>query len=155
MTDMTETVTTNPESLFVICTLDDIPNRRARSFVLARRDDDGTLRSWLIFVLRWGKQAIGYENACPHEGVPLDWEREQFLDSEGLRIQCGKHGALFDFATGECVSGPCVGAHLKPVKLLVDDARDICVVGVNLEEDDDIDEDEEEDADFDSGQGAE
>jgi nitrite reductase/ring-hydroxylating ferredoxin subunit len=131
---------TDARSLFAICSIDDIPNRRARGFVLARRDDDdGTVRSWLIFVLRWGKQVIGYENSCPHEGVNLDWERDQFLDSEGLRIQCGKHGALFDFGTGECVSGPCLGRHLTPVELVVDEDRDICVVGARLEEDDDID----------------
>ncbi|MCB2014819.1 MAG: Rieske 2Fe-2S domain-containing protein [Sphingobium sp.] len=130
---------------FAICHLNDIPSRQARGFVLARRDDDGTVRSWLIFVLRWGKQVLGYENACPHEGVHLDWERDQFLDGDGMRIQCGKHGALFDFGTGECVAGPCMGERLIPVPLVVDEDDDICVVGVTLEEDDD----------FDSGQGVE
>lgn len=126
-------------SSFAICHVNDIPSRRARGFVLARRHDDGMLRPWLIFIIRWGKQVLGYENCCPHEGVNLDWERDQFLDSEGLRIQCGKHGAQFDLGTGECVDGPCLGARLTPVNLIVDDEGDICVVGVTLEEDDDYD----------------
>lgn len=124
--------------LFALCELNDIPSRRAQSFVLARRHDDGEVRPWLIFVIRWGKHVVGYENACPHEGVHLDWERGQFFDSDGTRIQCGKHGALFDLATGECVDGPCIGARLKPVELVVDDGE-ICVTGVVLEEDDEYD----------------
>lgn len=124
--------------LFAICELNDIPSRRAQPFVLARRYDDGQVRPWLIFVIRWGKHVLGYENACPHEGVHLDWERGQFFDSDGTRLQCGKHGALFDLATGECVEGPCIGARLKPVELVVDDGE-ICVTGVVLEEDDEYD----------------
>ncbi len=125
--------------MYAICELNRIPNRRAASFVLARRHDDGHVRPWLIFVVRWGKHVLGYENNCPHEGVPLDWERGQFLDGEGLRIQCGKHGALFDLGTGECVVGPCLGHGLTPVQLTVDDEGDICVTGVVLAEDDDFD----------------
>jgi nitrite reductase/ring-hydroxylating ferredoxin subunit len=130
---------------YAICHLNDIPSRRAKGFVLARRFDDGRVRSWLIFVIRWGKQVVGYENACPHEGVHLDWERDQFFDGEGLRIQCGKHGALFDMGSGECVEGPCLGKRLTPVSLSVDEDGDICVTDVVLEEDDD----------FDSGEGCE
>jgi nitrite reductase/ring-hydroxylating ferredoxin subunit len=124
---------------YAICHVNDIPSRRARGFVLARRHDDGQVRNWLIFVIRWGKHVVGYENCCPHEGVNLDWERDQFLDGEGLRIQCGKHGALFDLGTGECVDGPCRSERLTPVDLLVDGDGDICVTGVVLEEDDDDD----------------
>ncbi len=124
--------------LFAICELTDIPSQRAQGFVLARRYEDGQVRPWLIFVIRWGRNVMGYENRCPHEGVHLDWERGQFLDGNGTRIQCGKHGALFDLGTGECVEGPCLGASLTPVQLVVDDG-DICVTGVELEEDEEYD----------------
>jgi nitrite reductase/ring-hydroxylating ferredoxin subunit len=122
-------------ALYAICELNDIPSMRARGFVLARRDGDRGVVPWLIFVIRWGRNVVGYENCCPHEGVPLDWERGQFLDGNGTRIQCGKHGALFDLGTGDCVEGPCLGARLTPVELVVDDG-DICVAGVVLEEED-------------------
>lgn len=125
--------------MYAICELNQLPNRRAQGFVLARRFEDGAVRPWLIFVIRWGKHVLAYENRCPHDGVHLDWERGQFLDGDGLRILCGKHGALFDMGTGECVHGPCMGSALTPVALVVDEEGDICVTGVVLEEDDEYD----------------
>jgi nitrite reductase/ring-hydroxylating ferredoxin subunit len=122
--------------MYALCHLDELPNRRARGFVLARRRDDGAVQPWPIFVIRWGRTVVGYENRCPHDAVHLDWERGHFLDAEGVRILCGKHGALFDMATGTCVEGPCVGAALTPVALQIDAEGDICLTGVALVEDD-------------------
>jgi len=132
------------ESIYAVCGVEDIPNRRASPFVLARRDADGMVRPWPIFILRWGRHVRAYENRCPHQDTHLDWERGEFFDSDGTRIQCGKHGALFDLGTGECVEGPCAGARLTAIETVIDD-DEICLVGIALEEDDD----------FDSGQGAE
>lgn len=125
--------------MYAICAVDELPNRRARGFVLGRRHDDGAVRPWPIFIMRWGRQVLGFENRCPHDGVHLDWERGQFLDGEGLRILCGKHGARFDMGTGACVEGPCIGAALTSVALVVDAEGDICVTGVVLEECDEYD----------------
>ena len=126
------------ESLFAVCGLEDVPNRRARGFVLARRDEDGGVSPWPIFILRWGKHVRAYENRCPHQDSNLDWEAGEFLDGEGMRIQCGKHGALFDMGTGQCVDGPCSGQGLTPIECVIDDGE-ICLSGVSLEEDDDYD----------------
>lgn len=120
---------------YVICTLEDIPNRRARGFQLLRQGEDGKPKAWSIFVVRWGNRAFGYVNVCPHHGVNLDWERNQFLDPSGLRIMCGKHGALFEIGTGRCTDGPCLGRHLEAIALTVLDG-DICVSGVELLADD-------------------
>jgi nitrite reductase/ring-hydroxylating ferredoxin subunit len=120
---------------YAICRMSDIPSRQARGFRLAIRMDDGTARPWPIFVLRWGLQVFGYVNRCPHDGVNLDWERNQFFDSNGTRLLCGKHGSLFELGTGLCVDGPCKGQSLTPVALTVLD-NDICVTGVTLVEDD-------------------
>lgn len=125
-------------SIYAICTVDEIPNRRARSFVLARRFDDGEVRPWPIMILRWGRNVRAYENRCPHQETNLDWEAGEFLDSEGTRIQCGKHGALFDLGSGECVDGPCVGAHLTRIEAMIDE-DEICIAGITLEEDDEYD----------------
>ena len=130
--------------LFAICALEDIPNRRAMPFVLARRGPAGQVEAWPIFVLRWGRNVRAYENRCPHQDSHLDWERGEFLDGDGTRILCGKHGALFDLGSGECVDGPCIGERLTAIETVIDDG-DICLVGVTLEEEDDID----------SGQGCE
>ncbi len=45
------------------------------------------------------------------------------------RIICGKHGSLFELATGKCVEGHCVGESLEPIAVFVLDG-DICVTGV-------------------------
>ena len=126
---------------YAICTMSDIPSQKARGFQLMRVEEDGTQRPWWIIVIRWGRQVFGYVNKCPHDGVNLDWECNQFLDGNGIRLQCGKHGALFELGTGICVEGPCKGRSLAPVALTVLD-NDICVTGVTLVEDDLPDEEE-------------
>jgi nitrite reductase/ring-hydroxylating ferredoxin subunit len=120
---------------YAICSLNDIPNRRARAFQLLRRTAEGSSKTFSIFVVRWGSQTFGYVNQCPHGGVHLDWERNQFLDPSGLRLMCGKHGALFEIGTGHCVDGPCKGQTLEAVTLAVVDG-DVCVRGIDLLEDD-------------------
>ena len=120
---------------YIICDLEDIPSQLARSINLLRVGADGAPEPWNIILVRWGRKVFGYVNRCPHQGVNLDWERNQFLDPNGQRLMCGKHGALFELSTGRCVDGPCLGAHLEPVAVfLLDD--DICIAGVDLLEDD-------------------
>lgn len=128
---------------YAICGMSDIPSRKARGFQLMLVEDDGTRRPWHIVVVRWGRQVFGYVNKCPHDSVSLDWERNQFLDPNGLRLMCGKHGALFELGTGLCVDGPCKGRRLSPVTLTILD-DDICVTGVTLVEDEEIVPDDEE-----------
>lgn len=127
----------NADVAYAICSLNDIPSKRAQGFQLMVVAEDGSPRPWPIIVVRWGRQVFGYLNRCPHDGVNLDWERNQFLDSNGTRLICGKHGALFELGTGICVDGPCKGQGLTPVALSVID-DDICVTGVTLVEDDDV-----------------
>lgn len=133
MSTLTETTGEVPVA-YAICGMNDIPSRRAVGFQLLIESDDGPL-PWPIIVVRWGKQVFGYVNRCPHHGTNLDWERGQFLDSNGTRLLCGKHGSLFDIGTGQCVEGPCKGNALTAVQLAVLD-NDICVTGVTLVEDD-------------------
>lgn len=126
---------------YVICSMSDIPSQRARGFELMQVAEDGTEQPFRIVVVRWGRQVFGYINRCPHDQVQLDWERNQFLDPNGIRLMCGKHGALFELGTGVCLEGPCKGKSLIPVALTVLD-NDICVTGVTLAEE--VDDDEEE-----------
>jgi nitrite reductase/ring-hydroxylating ferredoxin subunit len=123
---------------YAICSMNDIPSQKARGFQLMRVEDDGTKRPWSILVVRWGRQVFGYVNKCPHDGVNLDWERNQFFDSNGIRLMCGKHGALFELGTGQCLEGPCKGRGLTPVALTILDG-DICVTGVTLVADEEED----------------
>lgn len=130
---------------YAICSMSDIPSQKARGFQLLRIEDDGTERPLSIIVIRWGRQVFGYVNKCPHDGVNLDWERNQFLDPNGIRLMCGKHGATFELGTGTCVEGPCKGRSLTPVALSVID-NDICVTGIKLAEEDEAFCDDEEEA---------
>jgi nitrite reductase/ring-hydroxylating ferredoxin subunit len=66
----------------------------------------------LLAVRRRG-QVYLYENRCPHRGVPLEWQPDQFLDASGSLLQCATHGALFLIDSGECVAGPCAGQSLR------------------------------------------
>ncbi|KYK43838.1 (2Fe-2S)-binding protein [Bradyrhizobium liaoningense] len=121
--------------IYAICGFNDLRSRQARGFHLMVVEDDGSHRSWPIIVVRWGKKVLGYVNKCPHNGVNLDWERNEFLDPYGVRLMCGKHGSTFELGTGRCVEGPCQGRALTPIALAVLDG-DICVLGVRLVEDD-------------------
>jgi nitrite reductase/ring-hydroxylating ferredoxin subunit len=130
---------------YVVCSISDIPSQKARGFHLLCVEADGTERPLSIIVVRWGRQVFGYVNKCPHDGVNLDWERNQFLDPNGIRLMCGKHGATFELGTGMCVEGPCEGRSLTPISLtIIDD--DICITGIKLVEEDEAFCDDEEEA---------
>jgi nitrite reductase/ring-hydroxylating ferredoxin subunit len=130
---------------YIVCSMSDIPSQRARGFQLMEVDAQGQPRALSIVVVRWGRHVFGYVNRCPHHGVNLDWERETFLDPNyGSRLMCGKHGALFDLATGACVEGPCRGESLEPVALAVLD-NDICITGVTLLEEEEVEDEPLED----------
>jgi nitrite reductase/ring-hydroxylating ferredoxin subunit len=122
--------------LYAICAMSDIPSQKARGFNLVRLDDDDKEEPFPIVIVRWGKYVFGYVNKCPHHDVNLDWERNAFLEPNyGLRLMCGKHGALFEIGTGACIEGPCKGRGLAAVDLAVVD-NEICIIGVRLAEND-------------------
>ncbi|KMM82787.1 Ferredoxin subunit of nitrite reductase or a ring-hydroxylating dioxygenase [Pseudomonas taetrolens] len=65
-----------------------------------------------VLAVRREGRVYAYQNRCPHRGVPLEWQPDQFLDASASLIQCATHGALFLIETGECVAGPCAGQSL-------------------------------------------
>ncbi|WP_455376208.1 Rieske (2Fe-2S) protein [Kaarinaea lacus] len=76
-----------------------------------------------IFIININKNLFAYENRCPHTGVTLNWQPDQFFDIENHFIQCSTHGALFRFDDGYCVRGPCVGAKLQSLPLKIEDGE--------------------------------
>jgi nitrite reductase/ring-hydroxylating ferredoxin subunit len=99
-----------------LCRLDSLPDPGSRGFKLPT--PQGPVECLLV---RRGNRFFAYHNRCPHTGAPLDWVPGQFLDLKGELIQCALHGALFLPETGECVHGPCLGAHLVRVPVMVED----------------------------------
>lgn len=98
--------------------LDLIPDGKARNFVLQLRA--GRFHG---FVVRQGEQVHGYVDRCPHAGVPLAQQLDDYLSPAGDLIACSWHGALFRIEDGLCVAGPCVGQHLTPWPVTVADGQ--------------------------------
>jgi nitrite reductase/ring-hydroxylating ferredoxin subunit len=85
-----------------------------------------------IMATRREGQVFVYKNRCPHRGVPLEWQPDEFLDASGSLIQCATHGALFLIESGECVAGPCAGQSLS----MIECREDAGGIWVNLPIDD-------------------
>ncbi|HTT07214.1 MAG TPA: Rieske (2Fe-2S) protein [Gammaproteobacteria bacterium] len=96
------------------CRLEDIPDRSGRGFIVER---DHALLS--IFIVRNGSAVYAYHNVCPHKGLNLDWQKDQFMDPGGEYIHCSNHDALFRIEDGYCIAGPCRGARLRPLPVMV------------------------------------
>ncbi len=64
---------------------------------------------------------VAYVNDCPHANTPLDWRPGQFLKSDKTFLLCATHDAEFRIRDGYCVRGPCFGAHLIAVPIVVRD----------------------------------
>jgi nitrite reductase/ring-hydroxylating ferredoxin subunit len=73
-----------------------------------------------VFVVKKDGHVFGYQNYCPHLGVRLEFQENDFLDPEGKFILCANHGALFHIEDGFCVSGPCSGKSLKKLNLKIE-----------------------------------
>lgn len=97
-----------------LCTLEDLPDGGARGF-----DTVGEGQSTL-FVVRRGDAVYAYRDWCPHQGVPMAWRKDAYLNGDRTRIVCAAHGAQFEIETGRCTLGPCLGDSLQPVAVQVD-----------------------------------
>jgi nitrite reductase/ring-hydroxylating ferredoxin subunit len=98
-----------------VCRLDELddPGSRGATMVHGNHLCD-------VFVVRQGDRVFGYLNSCPHTGGPLDWVPDQFLNVDKDCIQCATHDASFALHDGKCFAGPCVGASLTPVPVVID-----------------------------------
>ena len=98
--------------------LDLIADDAARNYVLQIGD-----ARFHGFVVRKGDQVFGYVDRCPHAGLPLAQQLDQYLSPDGGLIACSWHGAMFTVEEGTCVGGPCVGARLSPWPVVVAEGR--------------------------------
>ncbi len=87
-----------------LCAPNELTEGQSRGFELAELK---------LLVVRREGQVYAYQNRCPHRGIPLEWQPDQFLDHSNSLIQCATHGALFLIESGECVAGPCSGQSLE------------------------------------------
>lgn len=89
-----------------LCAPDELPEAQSRGFSVGDTQ---------LFAVRKDGEVFVYRNRCPHRGVPLEWQADQFLDPSASLIQCARHGALFLIESGECVAGPCEGDALQVI----------------------------------------
>jgi nitrite reductase/ring-hydroxylating ferredoxin subunit len=103
------------EGMTVLCRLDEISEPGSAGFLIEADGKDPRE----IFVVRKDGQVYGYENRCPHAGVPLAGGANNFLAPSNTLIQCGLHGALFGIEDGLCVAGPCRGKSLTKLRVRI------------------------------------
>jgi nitrite reductase/ring-hydroxylating ferredoxin subunit len=96
--------------------LDLIADGKARNFVIQMKA--GRFHG---FIVRKGDKVFGYRDRCPHMGLPLAQELDNYLSSGDELILCSWHGALFDIESGHCLGGPCAGTGLTPWPVTVTD----------------------------------
>ncbi len=98
----------------VLCALTELDDPGSRAFRVGAGD-------WPLsgLLVRRGAEVHAYVNRCPHAGHPLNLRPHDFLTADRSLILCRSHGALFEIATGRCVAGPCAGAGLARVPVVV------------------------------------
>ncbi|WCT74801.1 Rieske (2Fe-2S) protein [Sphingomonas naphthae] len=89
--------------------VDQIADGAARSFAVPV--GDGRFHG---FIVRMGEAIHAYVDRCPHVGMPLAMEPDDYLTPSGRLIGCSWHGAVFAIDTGRCLDGPCAGLYLTP-----------------------------------------
>ena len=106
------------DNFFRLCAMDEIKDPGSREFSWGEGD-------WPLefFVVREGDRAFAYLNRCPHAGHALNWQHDHFLTSERDLILCQSHGARFTIPEGLCVLGPCPGASLRSIGLILRDGE--------------------------------
>ncbi|MBI1862090.1 MAG: Rieske 2Fe-2S domain-containing protein [Deltaproteobacteria bacterium] len=80
-----------------------------------------------------GGRYFAYQNLCKHVPINLDCGDGNVLNEEGTRFQCHMHGAIYEFETGECTAGPCVGAQLNTFTVIDDGSRIVVELPENPE----------------------
>ena len=122
--------------LFAVCAAEDIERGDAKAFSLSRIGATGEPRPFPITIVRTHANGyFGYVNACPHEGIWLNFGEGNFFTPDRTFLKCGRHGSIFEIETGLCIDGPCKAKSLEPLALAVVDG-DVCVYGIALVEDD-------------------
>jgi nitrite reductase/ring-hydroxylating ferredoxin subunit len=77
----------------------------------------GEVEARSAIVGRAGGAWRAYANVCRHHAVPLDFGMDTVMADDGRHLLCHQHGAIYRPIDGACVSGPCAGMALEPMKI--------------------------------------
>jgi nitrite reductase/ring-hydroxylating ferredoxin subunit len=75
-----------------------------------------------LLVIRRGGTVRAYRNICPHFNVQLNAAPGEFY-CYGEHLMCAHHSSMFRIADGFCEDGPCAGASLEAVAVVVVDGQ--------------------------------
>ena len=103
-----------------LCNINEIKDPGAKGFTFKKGR-----KEFLVFIVKKDNKVYAYENHCPHAGMNLEWQEDDFLDNEQAFIQCAVHGALFTIEKGECASGPCNGKGLTSLSIEINKNGDL------------------------------
>lgn len=97
----------------LICDADAVPEQGTG----VRFEVERTGVTQQAFVVRFDGKPRAYLNQCGHIAVELDWQPGEFFDLTRLYLICSTHGAMYDPASGRCISGRCAGRGLVPLNV--------------------------------------
>ncbi len=100
----------------ILARLEDLKRRGTIKFTFR---EDGIQRQG--FLVYYQGEVVGYENVCRHIAITLDYGDGEFFDGEGTHLVCQTHGATYEPLSGLCIAGPCVGASLRKLELVLAD----------------------------------
>jgi nitrite reductase/ring-hydroxylating ferredoxin subunit len=95
----------------LLCQVSDIADPGSKGFKFDQES---------LFAVHFHGKVYVYRNQCPHVGIEMNWQPDQFLDYNDSLIQCATHGALFIIENGDCVAGPCQGKRLQAIPCRVE-----------------------------------
>jgi nitrite reductase/ring-hydroxylating ferredoxin subunit len=96
--------------------LEDIPDASA---IVVHAGKDETRVS--LILTRRGERISCFRNRCSHANYPLQRADGAILVQEGRYLVCGAHGASYTLDEGACTGGPCNGAGLERIAIVVRD----------------------------------
>jgi len=98
-----------------VASLADLEPRSTRKFEIGRGGEK--LRA---FLANHDGKLVAYLNRCQHLPWPLDWDDGRFYGRDAELFVCHTHGALYEPLSGLCVAGPCAGAHLERLEVVIE-----------------------------------
>lgn len=107
----------------IVCNTSDLQNNQSYKFTIPceKFDREG-------FVIQREGQIFAYYNECPHIGIALDWDDNDFFLQDFSKLVCKNHGAEFVPESGACTVGPCQGTALKSIPVVIKDDQIIAQV---------------------------
>lgn len=106
------------EKGIVVARLGELSHGMTKKFLLKCRG-----RTIEALLLNYEGDLFAYVNRCCHIQLSLDWVDNHFFTEDNRYLLCANHGATYEPKTGECVWGPCFGAFLEGVPLVISKGR--------------------------------